>query len=171
MAQATKQPAKPKGKSSTATRGKSTTSRNGSKAKTSASRARSSSTSTKRRSSQSKPRAQSKNGAGSVKDTAVERTKAAGHAIAGAASKAKTPLIAGGTALAGAAVGAVVKDRVDSSKGPLKRLRSSSLAKPAKNLGKLDAGRVKSVADRVTTYGQRASDIASAVEKTSKKNK
>jgi hypothetical protein len=171
MAQATKQPAKSKAKGSTAKRGKSATSRNGSKAKASASRAKSPSTPTKRRSSQSSPRAQSKNGAGAVKDTAVERTKAAGHAIAGAASKAKTPLIAGGTALAGAAVGAAVKDRVDSSKGPLKRLRSSSIAKPAKNLGKVDVGTVKSVADRVTTYGQRASDIATAVEKTRKKNK
>jgi hypothetical protein len=125
---------------------------------------------TNSRSAQSK-NAQSKNGAGSVKDTAVGRTKAAGHAIADAASKAKTPLIAGGTALAGVAVGAVVKDRVDSSKGPIKRLRSSSMASSAKNLGKVDPGTVKSVADRVTTYGQRASDIAAAVEKTRKKNK
>jgi len=39
------------------------------------------------------------------------------------------------------------------------------------DLGKLDLDTVKSTADRVTAYGQQASDIAAAVEKTRKKNK
>ena len=70
-------------------------------------------------------------------------------------------------------MGAVVKDRLDSSssKGPLKRLRGSSLAKPAANLSKLDLDTVKSAAERVSSYGQQASDVANAIEKTRKKNK
>jgi hypothetical protein len=102
----------------------------------------------------------------------VDRAKAAGSAVAGAASKAKTPLIAGGTALAGAAVGLVVKDRLDSSgsKSPLKRLRGTSLPNPASRLRKVDLDTVKSVADRMSVYGRQASDIAEAVEKTRKKN-
>ena len=104
-------------------------------------------------------------------DTAVDKTKSAGRAVAEAASKAKTPLIAGGTALAGAAAGAVLKDRLAGtrSKNPLKRLGGVSLPKP--DLGKLDLEQVKSAAERVSAYGQQASDIASAVEKTRKKNK
>jgi hypothetical protein len=106
-------------------------------------------------------------------NTAMSRTKAAGRAVADTASKAKTPLIAGGTAIAGVAAGVVVKDRLDSSgsKGPLKRLRGASLPKPARNLGKVDLDTVKSVADRMSAYGRQASDIAAAVEKTQKKNK
>jgi hypothetical protein len=136
---------------------------------------RAKSTSTARTRSQSRPTARSRNGAGSIKDTAIDRTKAAGHAVADAASKAKTPLIAGGTALVGAAAGAVVKDRLAAkrSNNPLKRLRGVSMPKPATklDLSKLDLDRVQSAAERVSAYGQQASDIAAAVEKTRKKNK
>ncbi len=109
-----------------------------------------------------------------MKDTAIDKTKVAGHAAAEAASKAKLPLIAGGTALVGAAAGVVIKDRLGGkrSKNPLRHLPVASMLKPAANLnlGKLDVGKVKSVAERVSAYGQQASDIASAVEKTQKKN-
>jgi hypothetical protein len=125
-----------------------------------------------RRAGASRPRAQSRansggrNAAAGIKDTAIDRTKAVGHAVAGAASRAKTPLIVGGTALAGAAAAAVIKDRRDAnrSNGPLKLLRSMSM--PRMDLHELDLGTVKSVADRVSAYGQQASDIAAAVEKT-----
>lgn len=174
-------------KQSTKSRSKSSTSRNGSQAKSSNSRTSTAKRSTARRGGSTGSRVKSpnatrrgsqsggtsRNDAGSMKDTVIDRTKAAGHAVAQAASKAKTPLIAGGTALAGAAVGAVVKDRLDASgsNGPLKRLRGSSMAKPAMNLGKVDLDTVKSLADRVSAYGQQASDIAAAMEKTRKKNK
>jgi hypothetical protein len=125
--------------------------------------------------SQSRSTAQSQNGAGSIKDTAIDKTKAAGHSVAEAAARAKTPLIAGGTALIGVAAGAVVKDRLatDRSKRPLKRLRRASALKPVTKLdfSQLDLDTVKSAADRVSAYGQQASDIAAAVEKTRKKNK
>jgi len=75
----------------------------------------------------------------------------------------------------GAAAGAVINDRLatNRSKNPLKRIRGVSMPKPTAklDLGKLDLDTVKSTADRVTAYGQQASDIAAAVEKTRKKNK
>jgi hypothetical protein len=129
-----------------------------------------------KRSGASRPQARTqstsggRNGAADIKDTAIDRTKAVGHAVAGAASRAKTPLIVGGTALAGAAAAAVIKDRRDAhrSRGPLKLLGSVSV--PKLDMRELDLGTVKSVADRVSAYGQRASDIAAAVEKTRNNN-
>lgn len=132
-------------------------------------------TTTKRVRQASRSTARSRTGAESVTTTALDKTKAAGHAVAEAASKAKTPLIAGGTALAGAAAGAVLRDRLATkrSKNPLKRLRGVSMPRPASkmDLGKLDLNTVKSMADRVSAYGQRASDIAAAVEQTRNKRK
>jgi hypothetical protein len=122
----------------------------------------------------SRSSAQASNGAASFASAAVERTKSVGGAISEAASKGKTPLIAGGTALVGAAAGAVVKDRLEKSrsKGPLRRLRGIGVPKPglSLNLANLDLEKVKSAADRVSAYGQQASDIAGAAEKTRKKN-
>ncbi len=106
----------------------------------------------------------------SFKDTAVNGTKGGGRAVADAASKAKLPLIAGGTAIVGAATGVVLKDRLGASKSknPLNRLGGMSMPK---SVAKLDLDTVKSAADRVSAYGQQASDIASAIEKTRKESK
>jgi hypothetical protein len=103
---------------------------------------------------------------------AVDKTKAAGHTVAQAAAKAKTPLIAVGTALAGAAAGAVINDRLAAhrSNSPVKRLAGVSMPKPVADLRKLDPDTVKSAAERVSAYGQQVSDIAAAVQKTRKKN-
>lgn len=113
-------------------------------------------------------------GPDSIIGVAVEKTKVAGSAVSNAASKAKTPLIAGGTALAGAAAGAVIKSKLGAkrSKNPLKRLGGVSVPRPKGklDLGKVDLKSVKSAAERVSAYGQQASDIAAAVEKTQKKN-
>jgi hypothetical protein len=170
---------------STKSKSKSSASRNGSRANASKSRSSTAAKrSTSRRSGSAGSRAKQtsatrrgsgsnarKSGAESIMNTAVARTKSASHAVADAASKAKTPIIAGGSAIAGVAVGAVVKDRMEgSSKGPIKRLRGASLSKPARNLRKVDLDTVKSVADRMSAYGRQASDIAEAVEKTRKKN-
>jgi hypothetical protein len=127
--------------------------------------------------SRSRPRGQSRsaqnsNGAGSIADTAIDKAKTSGRAVANAAAKAKTPLIAGATALVGAAGGAVIKSRLgagNSKKSPLKRLGGSKqMAKL--DLGKLDLDTVKTLATQMKAYGQQASDIADAVEKTRKKN-
>jgi hypothetical protein len=77
-------------------------------------------------------------------------------------------------ALAGAAAGAVVRSRMSAnhSRNPLARLRGVSMPKPAAklDLDKLDLDRLKSAAERVSAYGQQASDIVGAIEKTRKKN-
>jgi hypothetical protein len=120
--------------------------------------------------SKSQSTGQSRNGAESFKDSVVDGTKAGGRAVADMASKARVPLIAGGTAIVGAAAGVVLKDRLGASKSknPLKRLGGMSMPK---SVAKLDLDTVKSAADRVSAYGQQASDIAGAIEKTRKKNK
>jgi hypothetical protein len=160
----------------TRSRGKSSRGRNGSRANSSsnASRAKGKSAAASRPRSQSRSTVQNRNGAEAIKDTAITKTKGAGNAVAQAASKAKSPLIAGGTALAGAAAAAVIRDRfaANRSQSPLKRLGSMSMPKPAVQLDlrKLDLDTVKSAAERVSAYAQQASDIAAAVEKTRKKN-
>jgi hypothetical protein len=124
--------------------------------------------------SRSKPKSQSagqsRNGAGSFTDTVVDGTKAGGRAVADVASKSKVPLIAGGTAIVGAAAGVLLKDRLGAgkSRNPLNRLSGMTMPK---SVAKLDLETVKSAADRVSAYGQQASDIAGAIEKTRKKNK
>lgn len=154
--------------------GKSAASKRSSSKRSSPNGNRAKSTTATRPRAQSRPKAQSRNGAGSPNDTVIDRAKGAGQAVANAASKAKTPLIAGGTALIGAAAGAAIKDRLTTnrSKNPLKRLSGVSMPKPAANLdpGKLNVKAVKSTAERVSAYAQQASDIAAAVEKTRKKN-
>jgi hypothetical protein len=129
--------------------------------------------------SRSRSRAQSRSaqnrngkGAGSIADTAMDKAKTSGRAVVDVAVKAKTPLIAGATALVGAAGGAMIKSRLgagNSKKSPLKRLGGSKqMAKL--DLGKLDLDTVKTLATQMKNYGQQASDIADAVEKTRKKN-
>jgi len=83
-------------------------------------------------------------------------------------------LIVGGTALVGAATGALIRDRVGAkrSNSPLKRLRGVSLPRPTKmNLGAIDLDKIKSAAERVNAYSQQASDLVAAAEKTRKKHK
>ena len=59
------------------------------------------------------------------------------------------------------------------SRNPLNRLRGVSLPKPTTklNLSELDLDKVKRTGERVSAYGQQASDIATAMQKTRKKNK
>lgn len=125
-------------------------------------------TRTARPRSQARSAAESQTGAESVKDTA----KTAGQAVGQMASKARTPLIAGGMALAGAAAGAVIRARVTGSRSrnPLARVRGMSMPTPKIELDKLDFDQLKSAAERVSAYGQQASDIVAAIEKTRKKN-
>lgn len=131
-------------------------------------------TSTGRSRPRSRSTARGQTGAESIKNGAIDKTKAVGHTVGEAASRAKTPLIAGGTALVGVAAGAVLKGRLDNrgSRSPLGRLRGVSMPKSVRNadLTKIDLGTVKKAAERVSAYGQQASDIAAAVEKTRKKN-
>ena len=126
-------------------------------------------------SARSKPRATKPRATAPSGNGAVEKAKGAAHVISDAASKARIPLIAGGTALVGVAAGAVIKDRFGTkrSNNPLNRLRGVSLPRPTSklNLSELDLDKVKNAAERVNAYSQQASDIATAMEKTRKKNK
>ena len=110
------------------------------------------------------------NGNRATSNGAADKAKGAGKTLGAAMSKAKTPLIVGGTAVAGVAAGAIARGRLGKrrSKNPLARLRALSVPKPS--LDKLDLETVKSAADRVTAYGKQASDMASALEKTQKKH-
>ena len=56
---------------------------------------------------------------------------------------------------------------------PFAHVAGVPIGRPVANLdlSKVDLDSVKSAAERVSAYGQQASDIAAAVEKTRKKNK
>jgi hypothetical protein len=88
------------------------------------------------------------------------------------ASKAKTPLLAGGAALAGVAGGVALKSR-NQSRRPIKSLRSVSLPKSLKNadLSKLDLNAVTDAARRISSIGEQVGDVADAADKTRKKHK
>ena len=131
-----------------------------------------------KRSSSSSKRSGSNSGSTARKSSAPSKNgsskvESAGQSVAAAASKAKTPLIAGGAAIAGAAGGLLVKNRMNASKGPMQKLRRVSLPKPngKLNLSKVDLATMKSTAERISSFGQQAADIAAAAEKTRKKNK
>jgi hypothetical protein len=149
------------GKSSTTKRRSSSNSQNSKSRgtnKRSSNNRSSNSRSTKSRSANGKAAA-SRNGASA-------KLSSAGQTVGEAVSKAKTPLIAGGAVLAGAAAGALAKSRVDASKGPMRKLPSM----PSLNLSKVDLETVKSAAERVGSLSRQAADIADAAEKTRKKN-
>ena len=83
------------------------------------------------------------------------------------ASKAKTPLVAGGAVLAGIAGGVALKGR-NESRRPLKALRSVSLPKSLKNIDLdqlIEAGRT------VRSLGDQVGDVADTAAKTRKKHK
>ena len=155
----------------TKTTSKRATSRNGSRATSSSAgkgsapkRSTRSSSTNSRSKKRSTSSTQNKSNVEAIKDTAVAQTKSAGATIADAAGKAKTPLIAGGTALLGVAAGAAINGRLSGkSRNPIKRMRGASMPK-------LGLDTVKLAADRVSAYSRQASDIAAAVEKTRKRN-
>jgi hypothetical protein len=138
------------------------------------------------KSSKTKPRSSSKSRSPQRKAASNRRPKStsaagqngvpsklgsAGETVAEAASKAKTPLIAGGAAVAGAVGGVLVKNRINASRGPMQKLRRVSLPRPSRALTrKFDLGTVRSTAERVGSLSQQAADIAAAAEKTRKKN-
>ena len=83
------------------------------------------------------------------------------------ASKAKTPLLAGGAAIAGVAGGVALKSRNDSRR-PLKALRSVSMPKSLKNI---DLDQMIEVGRQARTLGQQVGDVADTAAKARKKLK
>jgi len=109
------------------------------------------------KSSARKPNRSSSNGGGgggsarkAVESTAKQAASDAGRSIGKAASKAKTPLLAGGAAVAGAAGGLALGARAArKSKGvrrPKVKIRSRDLARAARDVGQfgMDVGQLAS---------------------------
>jgi len=90
-------------------------------------------------------------------------TRAAGRAVATAASRAKGPLILSGAAAAGIA-GAVAARNRGGSFQLKKRRRLGGIALPKRN-GKVDLDSVASAAQSVASLGQQVADVASALDK------
>jgi len=83
------------------------------------------------------------------------------------ASKAKTPLLAGGAAIAGVAGGVALKSRNDSRR-PLKALKSVSIPKSLKNIDldqMIEAGR------QARKLGEQVGDVADTAAKARRKLK
>jgi len=90
-----------------------------------------------------------------------------GGKVAELASKAKTPLLAGGAAIAGIAGGVALKSRNDSRR-PLKTLRSVSLPKSLKNI---DLDQVIEAGRQARKLGDQVGDVADTAAKARKKLK
>jgi hypothetical protein len=138
------------------------TSSNGSRSGTARSRSKSRSTTRSASTSAARRGSSSSNGA-------VAKT---GGKVAELASKAKTPLLAGGAALAGVAGGVALKSR-NQSRRPIDKLKAVSLPKSLKNvdLGKLDVKSLTDAARTVRSIGEQVGDVADAADKTRKKHK
>jgi hypothetical protein len=115
-----------------------------------------------------------------VAELASKATKAApqtdtvrrtGKKVGDFASKAKTPLVAGGAALAGIAGGVALKSRTENRR-PIGKLKTRRLPQSLKNidLGKVDLDAIMDAAKRVRSLGEQVGDVADAAEKTRKKH-
>jgi hypothetical protein len=97
----------------------------------------------------------------------TDTVRKAGGRVTKLASKAKTPLLAGGAALAGLAGGVALKSRTE-SKRPTKRFRSVQLPESLKHIDLeqvIDAGRA------IRSIGEQVGEVADTAEKTRKKHK
>ena len=92
--------------------------------------------------------------------SAVEhRAKDAGHAVGGAASKAKVPLIAGGAALVGAAGGVALGAR------QARHQKKGGFAAPRRPQLKLDSHDIARAAKGVGTFGAQMGSLASELQR------
>jgi hypothetical protein len=162
-----------------------TTSTSGSRAKrNSSSGNRKRSSTTTRGSTRSKPRnsTKSRNGSSQTSRTVVaelaakakpqaEKVKRTGDRVSHAAAKAKTPLIAGGAALAGLAGGVALKSRTEHRR-PVEKLRTRALPKSLRNidLSKVDLHKIAEIGRQVRSIGEQVGDVADAADKTRKKH-
>jgi hypothetical protein len=97
----------------------------------------------------------------------TKTVRKAGDRVTKLASKAKTPLLAGGAALAGLAGGVALKNRTK-SKRSTRRFRSVQLPKSLRNI---DLEQVIQVGRRVRSIGEQVGDVADTADKTRKKHK
>ena len=182
MAQATKSSSNRSGSSSSSSRSASSRTKassrsrrgssNGSRAKGSASRSQVS----QKRSTGAGPTSRAKStGRGPASGSRAAPSKAGGR-VAQVASKAKTPLIAGGAALAGIAGALVMRGR-NETRNPLKKMSAPSMPKGmSKSLNKVDLSKVDidsltSAGRRVGKIGQQVGAVAEAADWARKKSK
>ena len=86
---------------------------------------------------------------------ALAGTRAAGKAVSAATSRARTPLIAGGAALAGLAGGLALINRARNGSG---------LGRRSSKDGAFDLDSIASAAKRLSSFGDQVGVIASAVQ-------
>lgn len=159
-----------KSSSSRSTRSRSSsnkaTSRNGSSKSASSRNTRS--TRSKNGSSATTKRSPRKTTTNATSNGPVAKT---GGKVAELASKAKTPLMAGGAALAGIAGGVALKSRSDNRR-PVDKLKTRALPKSLRNLdlGKVDLDAITDAAKKIRALGEQVGDVADAAEKTRKKH-
>jgi hypothetical protein len=139
-----------------------------------------------RNSTRSRNSARSRNGSGASTTKVAElaakakpqaekvpqQVRKTGEKVSNVASKAKTPLVAGGAALAGLAGGIALRSRTENRR-PVKKLRTRALPRSLKNmdLGKVDLDAITNAARRISSIGEQVGDVADAAEKTRKKHK
>jgi hypothetical protein len=124
--------------------------------------------STKARKTQSRPKSstQSRNGKARIKavrQTVEHSTKEAGQTVSKVASKAKTPLLAGGAALAGAAGGMAI-GAMRSRKSHSHKMLGIKMPQPKRV--KLRSRDVAKAAKEVGTFGQHVGELATELRHT-----
>jgi hypothetical protein len=102
----------------------------------------------------------------------AEKVKHTGEKVSEVAWKVKTPLLAGGAALAGLAGGVALKSRMEHRR-PIEKLRFRAIPRSLRSidLGKVDLAAIAEVGRRMRSIGEQAGDVADAAEKTRKKHK
>ena len=126
--------------------------------------------------------AKSRNGSSKASKSAVaelaakakpqaEKVKRTGDMVSQVAAKVKTPLIAGGAALAGLAGGVALKSRTENRR-PVEKLRMRALPKAFRSLdlGKVDLKQLAEMGRKVRSIGEQVGDVADAADKTRKKH-
>jgi hypothetical protein len=150
-------------KRSTSRSTKGSTSRNGSAKANASSRTRRTSSNGRRATASRRATTSRANARRTSANGPVGKT---GKKISNVASKAKTPLVAGGAALAGIAGGVALKTRAgskNSMRRPIKRLRSTQLPK-------VDLDAITSAAHKMQSIGEQVGDVADAADRTRKKH-
>jgi hypothetical protein len=117
----------------------------------------------KRRSNRSATRRSTANGRGrvqAVRGAISNGAQGAGHAVGEAASKAKTPLLAGGAALAGLAGGVAIGAR------GMRRRKVLGVPVPRRSAMKKSTKNLASAARDVGKFGQQVGELSSEVRRT-----
>ena len=150
---------------STANRSSRSSSKSSTRSSSSSKRASSTRSSNGRQSTSTKRRAPSASANGSgrlgeARKAVASTAQDAGHAVGGAASKAKVPLLAGGAALAGIAGGVAIGAR------GMRRRKVLGVPVPRRSILKASTKNLASAAKEAGKFGQQMGELTSEVSKT-----